>query len=76
MIAFKTIMNVIVQKHSGVFFVDGPGGTCKIFLYRTLMASLRSRGEIVLATASSDIAATLLLDGRTPYSRFKILIDI
>ncbi|KAI5391538.1 hypothetical protein KIW84_076377 [Lathyrus oleraceus] len=27
MIAFNTIMNVIVQKHSGVFFVDGPGGT-------------------------------------------------
>ncbi|XP_050909938.1 uncharacterized protein LOC127123800 [Lathyrus oleraceus] len=27
MIAFKTIMNVIVQKHSGIFFIDGPGGT-------------------------------------------------
>ncbi|XP_050902238.1 uncharacterized protein LOC127112244 [Lathyrus oleraceus] len=49
-------MNVIVQKHSGVFFVDGPGGTGKTFLYRTLMESLRSRGEIVLATASSGIA--------------------
>lgn len=40
MIAFNTIINVIVQKHSGVFFVDGPGGTGKTFLYRTLMASL------------------------------------
>ncbi|XP_050896186.1 uncharacterized protein LOC127102912 [Lathyrus oleraceus] len=76
MIAFNTIMNVIVQKHSGVFFVDGPGGTGKTFLYRTLMASLRSRGEIVLATASSGIAATLLPDGRTTHSRFKIPIDI
>ncbi|KAI5442792.1 hypothetical protein KIW84_011714 [Lathyrus oleraceus] len=76
MIAFNTIMNVIVQKHSGVFFVDGPGGTGKTFLYRTLMASLRSRGEIVLATASSGIAATLLPDGRTAHSRFKIPIDI
>ncbi|KAI5447791.1 hypothetical protein KIW84_015297 [Lathyrus oleraceus] len=27
MIAFNTIMNVIVQKYCGVFFVDGPGGT-------------------------------------------------
>ncbi|XP_050909661.1 ATP-dependent DNA helicase PIF1-like [Lathyrus oleraceus] len=76
MIAFNTILNVIVQKHIGVFFVDGPGGTGKTFLYRTLMASLRSRGEIVLATASSDIAATLLPGGRTAHSRFKIPVDI
>ncbi|KAI5439486.1 hypothetical protein KIW84_025036 [Lathyrus oleraceus] len=27
MVAFKIIMNVIGQKHSGIFFVDGPGGT-------------------------------------------------
>ncbi|KAI5429032.1 hypothetical protein KIW84_033865 [Lathyrus oleraceus] len=32
MIAFKTIMNVIVQKNSGVFFVDGPGGTAATLL--------------------------------------------
>ncbi|KAI5394306.1 hypothetical protein KIW84_061119 [Lathyrus oleraceus] len=75
-IAFNTIMNVIVQKHSEVFFVDGPGGTGKTFLYRTLMASLRSIGEIVLATASSGIAATLLPGGRTAHSRFKMPIDI
>ncbi|XP_050902737.1 uncharacterized protein LOC127115174 [Lathyrus oleraceus] len=76
MIAFNTIMNVIVQKYCGVFFVDGPGGTGKTFLYRTLVASLRSRGEIVLATASPGIAATLLPGGRTAHSRFKIPIDI
>ncbi|KAI5441846.1 hypothetical protein KIW84_011052 [Lathyrus oleraceus] len=52
------------------------GGTGKTFLYRTLMASLRSRGEIVLATASSGIAAILLPGGRTAHSRFKIPIDI
>ncbi|KAI5422591.1 hypothetical protein KIW84_045865 [Lathyrus oleraceus] len=76
MIAFKTIMNVIVQKHIGVFFVDGLGGTGKTFIYRTIMASLRSRGEIVLATASSGIAAILLPGDRTAHSRFKIPIDI
>lgn len=76
MIAFKTILNVIVQKHSGVFFVGGPGGPGKTFFYRTLMTSLRSRKEIVLATASSGIAATLLPGGRTVHSGFKIPIDI
>ncbi|XP_050908631.1 uncharacterized protein LOC127122319 [Lathyrus oleraceus] len=40
------------------------------------MASLRSRGEIVLATTSFGIAATLLPGGRTAHSRFKIPIDI
>ncbi|PNX61002.1 ATP-dependent DNA helicase PIF1, partial [Trifolium pratense] len=70
--AFKTIMEVIERKQSQVFFIDGPGGTGKTFLYRTLMATLRSRGQIVLATASSGIAATLLPGGRTAHSRFKL----
>lgn len=55
-------MNIIHQKHSGVFLIDGPGGT------GTLMSSLRSRGEIILATASSGIAATLLPGGKTAHS--------
>jgi CO dehydrogenase nickel-insertion accessory protein CooC1 len=56
------------------FFIDGLGGTGKTFLYRTVMANLRSRGQIVLATASSGIAATLLPGGRTTHSRFKLTI--
>ncbi|XP_050915976.1 uncharacterized protein LOC127131081 [Lathyrus oleraceus] len=40
------------------------------------MESLTSRGDIVLATASSSIAATLLPGGKTAHSRFKIPIDI
>ncbi|XP_030969930.1 uncharacterized protein LOC115990223 [Quercus lobata] len=54
------------------FFVDGPGGTGKTFLYHALLASLRSDGHIAIATATSSIAATLLPDGRTTHSRFKI----
>ena len=73
--AFNSIMNVIEQKQSKIFFVDGPGGTGKTFLYRALIANLRSKGHIVLATASSGIAATLLPGGRTTHSRFKIPIN-
>ncbi|XP_024630351.1 ATP-dependent DNA helicase PIF1-like [Medicago truncatula] len=40
------------------------------------MAVLRSRGDIVLATASSGIAATLLPGGRTAHSRFRIPFEI
>jgi hypothetical protein len=76
MFAFNTIMNVINHKERAVFFVDGPGGTGKTFLYRAIMAFLRSRGDIVLATASSGIAATLLPGGRTAHSRFRIPFEI
>ncbi|CAK8563086.1 unnamed protein product [Lathyrus sativus] len=76
MSAYNIIMNAIHQKQCQIFFVDGPGGTGKTFLYRTIMANLRRNNEIVLATASSGIAATLLLGGRTAHSRFGIPIDI
>lgn len=59
-----------------VFFVDGPGGTGKTFLYNLLLAKVRSEGEIALAVASSGIAALLLDGGRTAHSMFKIPINI
>ena len=59
----------------GVFFLDAPGGTGKTFLLNTVLATIRSRCEIALATASSGIAATLLCGGRTLHSRFKIPLD-
>ena len=31
-----------------VFFIDGPGGTGKTFLYNTLLTKVRGRGEIAL----------------------------
>ncbi|XP_020999390.2 uncharacterized protein LOC110281460 [Arachis duranensis] len=73
--AFKCIMNTIDRRESGVFFVDGPGGSGKTFLYRAIIAELRNKGHIVLVTASSGIAATLLPGGRTAHSRFKIPIN-
>ena len=55
-----------------MFFVDGPGGTGKTFVYNTLLAKVRSRREIALAMASSEIAALLLNGGRTVHSRIKV----
>ncbi|CAN1225752.1 hypothetical protein LINPERPRIM_LOCUS2550 [Linum perenne] len=37
---------------------------------------VHSRGQIALVVASSGIAATLLSDGVTAHSRFKILLDV
>lgn len=58
-----------------LFFLDGPGGTGKTFVQNTVMGILRSEGLIVLAVASSGIAATLLEGGQTAHARFKIPLD-
>ena len=61
---------------TNTFFVDGPGGSGKTFLYNTILAKVRSSHKIALAVASSGIAAELLSGGRTAHSRFKIPIPI
>ncbi|GKF98430.1 ATP-dependent DNA helicase PIF1-like protein, partial [Tanacetum coccineum] len=48
----------------------------KTYLYKTLFAALRSKGEIVLNVASSGIATLLLDGGRTAHSRFAIPINV
>ncbi|GFS22283.1 ATP-dependent dna helicase pif7-like protein [Elysia marginata] len=57
---------------SGIFFLDAPGGCGKTFLIQTILATIRSQNKIVIATASSGLAATLLSAGRTIHSTFKV----
>ena len=63
------------MRQSTIFFLNGPGGTRKTYLYHTLCHKLRSEGKIVLCVASSGIAALLLPGGRTAHSTFHIPID-
>ncbi|XP_075077573.1 uncharacterized protein LOC142164183 [Nicotiana tabacum] len=76
LIAYNMITERIFSNKVGSFFVDGPGGTGKPFLYRALLATVRSMGYIALATATSGVAASILPGGRTAHSRFKIPINI
>ncbi|XP_064633638.1 ATP-dependent DNA helicase pif1-like [Lineus longissimus] len=67
------------QVHSsqpGITFLDAPGGTGKTFLLNLILATIRSKQAIALATASSGIAATLLTGGRTLHATFKIPLDV
>ncbi|KAL6176715.1 hypothetical protein ACLB2K_053348 [Fragaria x ananassa] len=73
--AYQTILSSINCNENAMFFVDGPGGTGKTYLYRALLATLRRNNHIVLATATSGIAATLLPGGRTAHSKFKIPLN-
>ncbi|KAL4580135.1 hypothetical protein LXL04_016316 [Taraxacum kok-saghyz] len=75
-VAYDEIMRHVDYNLSGVFFIDGPGGTGKTFLYKALLAEVRSRGLIALATASSGAAANNMPGGRTAHSRFKIPINL
>ena len=58
------------------FFVYESGGTGKTYLWRTLIARVRSQRKIVLSVASSGIATILLSGGRTAHSRFKISVNL
>ncbi|XP_022152308.1 uncharacterized protein LOC111020056 [Momordica charantia] len=71
-LAYDIIVQRIMNNKSGVFFIDGPGGTGKTFLYRALLATIRSRGMIAIATATSGVAASIMPGGRTTHSRFNI----
>nr|GEU38630.1 reverse transcriptase domain-containing protein [Tanacetum cinerariifolium] len=73
---YDLIMNADENSRHELIFVYGHGGTGKIFLWKTIIISLRSQGKIVLAVASSGIASLLLPSGRTAHSRFKLPLEL
>ena len=66
----------MISKRGRIFFVDGPGGIGKTYLYKALLAKVRSMDLITIATATSGIAASIMPSGRTAHSRFKIPIKL
>jgi len=73
---YDTIMTRVDSSKPGLFFLYGYGGTGKTFIWRAMSAALRSRGDIVLAVASSGIASLLIPGGRTAHSRFGIPLQV
>jgi hypothetical protein len=81
----KTIFDVILDAvlhydndtWQKIFFIDAPGGTGKTFVCNSLIANLRSRLLITIATATSGIASLLLIQpSSTLHSTFGIPIKI
>ncbi|KAF7826876.1 uncharacterized protein G2W53_018040 [Senna tora] len=66
----------LLRNLGGIFFVNGFGGSGKTYIWNTLTSALCSKGDIVLAVASSGIASQLIPGGRTALSRFGIPLDI
>ncbi|KAJ0566266.1 putative DNA helicase [Helianthus annuus] len=73
-LVFDEIIEAVNSNAGGVFFVYGYRGTGKTFLWKTLSASIRCKGDIVLNVASSGIAYLLLPGGRAVHSRKTKLI--
>jgi hypothetical protein len=75
-IAVTTVFNAIAQGEGVVFFLDGPGGSGKTFVYKVLLALVRRDGHVTIGVASSSIATLLLEGGRTAHLVFKIPIAL
>ncbi|XP_021995302.1 ATP-dependent DNA helicase pif1-like [Helianthus annuus] len=75
-LVFDEIIEAVNRNAGGLFFVYGYGGTGKTFLWKTLSASIKCKGDIVLNVASSGIASLLLPGGRTAHSRFHIPLNL
>lgn len=73
--AYTEFLEMVKEKIIKTLFLDAPEGTGKTYLQNLILAKMRSEGEIVLATASSGIAATLLEGGCTLHSTFKVPWD-
>lgn len=74
--AYSAIIQSVQSRSGGFYFVYGSGGTGKTYLWRTILARVRTEGMIALSVASSGIAALLLPGGRTAHSRFRIPINL
>ena len=74
--AYNQIISSVESQAGQTFFLNGPGGTGKTFVYNTVCNMVRSRGWIALCVASSGIASLLLCGGRTAHSMFRIPLSL
>ncbi|XP_023916072.1 uncharacterized protein LOC112027653 [Quercus suber] len=73
---YDEVIDSVSENKGGFFFVYGHGGIGKTYLWKTIICRLRLEGKIVIAIASSRIAALLLPGRRTAHSRFQIPINV
>jgi hypothetical protein len=76
--AFDTIIAALDAPDSAqhLFYLDGDAGTGKSYVENALLLYCHRNGYGSLACASTGIASTLLIGGRTAHSTFGIPIDL
>ena len=73
---YEMITRSVELDDGKIFCLSASGGTGKTYIINVILDFIRSNNKIALATATSSIAATLLHNGRTFYSRCKIPLHI
>ncbi|XP_072153727.1 ATP-dependent DNA helicase pif1-like [Bemisia tabaci] len=68
--------SIMKTDNTNRFFIDGPGGTGKTFLYRALYHHLKHNNKKVLCIAWTGIAAILLPGGKTAHRVFKLPLQM
>lgn len=72
----KYIFDLLISENSKMFFIDGPGGSGKTFLYRTLIYYFVSIGKKIISMAWTGIASILLPKGMTSHRTFRLPLDL
>ncbi|XP_076549182.1 ATP-dependent DNA helicase Pif1-like [Osmia lignaria lignaria] len=76
--AYNAIIATLSPSYAGptYFFLDGPGGTGKTFLYKALIQYFRNNGHVVVPSAWTGIAALFLPGGHTSHFFFKFPVPL
>jgi len=78
----KEIVDTLLDKlnnannHNNCFYIDGPGGSGKTFIYTTIYHLARIRNKCVCTMAFTGIAATLLPTGKTVHKTFGLPVPL
>ena len=76
-LAYDSIMEAMRDETlERFFYIDGPGGSGKTYLYNTLLHSVRAQGGTFISVAWTGVAAMLLLDGQTSHTGFRLPLRI
>jgi len=78
----KEIVDLMLNKlnnnnnNNHCFYIDGPGGSGKTFIYTTIYHLAKIRNKHVCTMAFTGIAATLLPEGKTVYKTFVLPVPL
>ena len=73
---FDLVKESVMESKGELYFIDAPGGSGKSFAANCIMNEIRMSNMVVLACASSGIAATVLKGGSTAHNKFQLPIDL
>ncbi|XP_063994425.1 uncharacterized protein LOC135171800 [Diachasmimorpha longicaudata] len=73
---FDVVSSEVNNSSNTCFYIDGPGGSGKTFIYTTIYHILTGRGKQICTMAFTGIAAILLPHGRTVHKTFGMPVPL